>query len=383
MPDVSILDRIEEIKRIDKSDMLGHCIKSPQYSDDAIARAKPIELPARVNISPRVSIEYKKPRHIVISGMGGSAIGGEILKDWRRDELPIPIEISRDYTLPAYANEDTLVFVISYSGETEETLSSFVDALHKKCMVVSITSGGHLLSFSKRLNLPFVQIPAGLPPRAAIPYLFFPLPILLEKMGVLSNVKEEIDEAIWVMKSLGEANSPKIPVKNSLAKKLALELMGTVPVVYGFKQYNAIAHRLKTQFNENSKVVSWYDFFSELNHNEVVGWEAPEALTKHFSVIIIRDHNEPTEIKRRIDATKSLALKGANKVLEIYASGDGKLARMFSVLQIGDFLSVYLAILQNKDPTPVKTISDIKKEMKKEFGTIDKVETEIRRITRS
>ena len=383
MPDVSILDRIEEIKRIDKSDMLGHCIKSPQYSDDAIARAKPIELPARVNISPKVSIEYKKPRHIVISGMGGSAIGGEILKDWRRDELPIPIEISRDYTLPAYANEDTLVFVISYSGETEETLSSFVDALHRKCMVVSITSGGHLLFFSKRLNLPFVQIPAALPPRAAIPYLFFPLPILLEKMGVLSSVKEEIDEAIWVMKSLGEANSSKIPVKNNLAKKLALELVGTVPVVYGFKQYNAIAHRLKTQFNENSKVVSWYDFFSELNHNEVVGWEAPEALTKHFSVIIIRDHNEPDKIKRRIDATKSLALKGANKVLEIYASGDGKLARMFSVLHLGDFVSVYLAILQNKDPTPVKTISDIKKEMEKEFGTIDKVETEIRRIAKS
>jgi glucose/mannose-6-phosphate isomerase len=380
MPDVSILDRIDDIKKIDKSDMLGHCLKTSQYSRDVVERAEQIKLPAKVNVSRKVSIKYKNPRQIVITGMGGSAIGGEILRDWLRDELPIPIEISSDYTLPAYTNKDTLVFAISHSGETEETLSSFVDALRKKCMIVSITSGGHMLSFSRKLSLPFVQIPGGLPPRAAIPFLFFPLPILLEKIGALSNVREEVDETIGVMKSLGEANSPKIPVKDNLAKKLALELMGTVPVVYGFKQYNAIAHRLKTQFNENSKVVSKYDVFPELNHNEVVGWEAPEALTKHFSVIVIRDRDKPAEIRRRIEATKSLALKGAKKVLEVYASGEGRLAKMFSVLHMGDFVSVYLAILQNKDPTPVKTISAIKEEMRKEFSVIDKVEDEIRKI---
>jgi len=380
MLDVSILDRIDEIKKIDRSDMLGHCMKTPQYSNDAVTLAEQIELPAKVNISRRVSIKYGKPRHIVVTGMGGSAIGGEILRDWLQDQLPIPIEVSRDYTLPAYVNEDTLVFVISYSGETEETLSSFADALRKNCMMVSITSGGPLLSFSKKLNLPFLQVPEGLPPRAAVPYLFFPLPILLEKIGVLSNVREEIDETLRVMRSLGEANSSRVPVKNNSAKKLAVGLVDTVPVVYGFRQYSAIAHRLKTQFNENSKVVSKYEVFPELNHNEVVGWEASEALTKHFSVVIVRDRNEPAEIRRRIEATKSLALKGAKKVLEIHASGDGKLAKMFSVLHIGDFVSVYLAILQNQDPTPVKTISAIKKEMMKEFSTTDKIEDEIHKI---
>lgn len=370
MRDVSILDRISDTQKIDKSDMLGHCIKTPQYSRDVVERAELIEMP----------VKYKNPCHIVISGMGGSAIGGEILKDWLRDELSIPIEISSDYVLPAYADEDTLVFAVSHSGETEETLSSFVDALRKKCMIVAITSGGHLLSFSKRLNLPFVQIPGGLPPRAAIPFLFFPLPVLLEKIGLLSNVREEIDETIGVMKTVGEANSPTVPVKDNLAKRLAVELVGAVPVVYGFKQYNAIAHRLKTQFNENSKVVCRYDVFPELNHNEVVGWEAPEALTKRFSVVIIRDHDEPVEVRRRIEATKLLALKGVRKVLEIYASGDNKLARMFSVLHVGDFVSVYLAILQGKDPTPVKTISAIKEELKREFSVIGRVEDEIRRI---
>jgi len=380
MPDVSILDRIDEIKKIDESDMLGHCLKTPLYSRDVVEQTEQIELPARVDISRNVSIRYRKPRHIIITGMGGSAIGGEILKDWLRDGLPIPVDISRDYTVPAYANEDTLVFAISHSGETEETLSSFLDALRRKCMIVSITSGGHLLSFCKKLNLPFVRIPDGLPPRAAIPFLFFPLPILLEKIGVLSNVKEEIDETIRVMKSLGEGNSAVIPVKDNSAKHLALELVNTIPIVYGFKQYTAIAHRLKTQFNENSKVISRYDVFPELNHNEVVGWEAHEALTKHFSVIIIRDHNEPVEIRRRIETTKSLALKGAKKILEIHASGNRRLARMFSVLHIGDFVSVYLAILQNKDPTPVKTISAIKKEMRREFNVVGWMEDEIRKI---
>jgi glucose/mannose-6-phosphate isomerase len=380
MSDVSILDRIDEIKKIDESDMLGHCLKTPLYSRDVVEQTEQIELPAKVDISRKVSIRYRKPRHIVITGMGGSAIGGEILRDWLRDELPIPVDVSSDYTVPAYANGDTLVLAISHSGETEETLSSFLDALRKKCMIVSITSGGHLLSFCKKLNLPFVRISGGLPPRAAIPFLFFPLPILLEKIGVLSNVKEEIDETIRVMKSLGEANSQVIPVKDNSAKKLALELVDTVPVVYGFKQYDAVAHRLKTQFNENSKVISRYDVFPELNHNEVVGWEAPEALTAHFSVIIIRDHNESSEIKRRIEATKLLALKGAKKILEIYANGHRKLAKMFSVLHMGDFVSVYLAILQNKDPTPVKTINAIKEEMRREFSVMDRVEDEIRKI---
>ena len=380
MPDISILDRIDEIKKIDKDNMLGHCLKTPLYSRDVVDQTERIDLPAKVDISRNVSIRYRKPHHVIITGMGGSAIGGEILKDWLRDDLPIPIDISRDYTVPAYANKDTLVLAISHSGETEETLSSFLDALRKKCMIVSITSGGHLLSFCKKLDVPFVRIPGGLPPRAAIPFLFFPLPILLEKMGVLSNVKEEIDETIRVTKNLGDANSPIIPVKDNSAKHLALELVNTIPVVYGFKQYTSIAHRLKTQFNENSKVLSTYDVFPELNHNEVVGWEAPKALTKHFSVILIRDPNEPAEIRQRIEATKSLALKGAKKILEISASDNRRLARMFSVLHMGDFVSVYLAILQNKDPTSVKTISAIKEEMKRESSVMNKVENEIHKI---
>jgi len=161
---------------------------------------------------------------------------------------------------------------------------------------------------------------------------------------------------------------------------LALELVDTIPVVYGFRQYGAIARRLKTQFNENSKVLSKYDVFPELNHNETVGWEAPEALTKNYSVILIRDPNEPPEIRHRIEATKSLALHKAKKILEIHAKGDGKLAKMFSVLRVGDFASVYLAILQRVDPTPVKIIDRIKVGMKKGFDMTEKLQAEIQKL---
>ena len=366
----TILDRIDEMKKIDKNGMLSHCLKTAEYCRDVISRAEKVEIR-----------EYKKPRNIVIAGMGGSAIGGEILRDWLQDEIPMPINVCNDYSLPAYVNEHTLVFAVSYSGETEETLNVFADAMRRKCMIVAITSGGHLLSFAKKVRLPSVVIPSGLPPRAALPYVFFPLPILMEKMGVLKGKRSEIEESIGVIKTISEENSPKISTKNNLSKKLALQLRDSVPVVYGFRQYGAIAHRLKTQFNENSKVPSRYEVFPELNHNEVVGWEATEDLTKIFSVLLIRDRNEPNEIKNRIEATRLTALQKAGRILEIYAKGEEKLAKMFSVLHLGDFISVYLAILRGVDPVPVKTIDKIKMAMRKKFNATEKVEKEIQKMT--
>ena len=366
---VTLLDQPIKVKKIDKSDMLGHLTKTPDHCLDAVNRARQVKVPEKV-----------KPKNIIIAGMGGSAIGGEILQDWLREELPIPVEVCKDYVLPAYANEDTLFFANSYSGNTEETLTAFVEAIRRKCIAITITSGGYLLSFSKKLQVPHVAIPSQLPSRVAIPYLFFPLPVLLERMGILSSREEDIEETIQILKKVGEENSPEIPTENNVAKKLALELVDTIPVVYGFRQYGAIARRLKTQFNENSKVLSKYDVFPELNHNETVGWEAPEALTKNYSVILIRDPNEPPEIRHRIEATKSLALHKAKKILEIHAKGDGKLAKMFSVLRVGDFASVYLAILQRVDPTPVKIIDRIKVGMKKGFDMTEKLQAEIQKL---
>jgi glucose/mannose-6-phosphate isomerase len=380
MHKVTILDQPEEVKKIDKSNMLGHCMKLPEYCEDAIKRAKKLNIPREAEISKGFSIRYEKPKNILIAGMGGSAIGGEMLRCWLRDELPVPVDVCRDYNLPAYANNDTLAFVISYSGGTEETLSAFVDAIRRRCMTMTITSGGHLLSFSKKLNIPHIVIPDGFPSRASFPYIFFPPAILLNKMKIISNREGEIEEAISVLRSVSEENSPRNPTESNPSKKLALELEGTIPVVYGFGLYEAVAHRMKTQFNENSKLLSMYDLFPELNHNEIVGWEASQNLTKNLSVILLRDRKEPSEIKQRIELTKSLLSDKAKKTHEIYARGEGRFARMLSLKCVGDFLSVYLAILRRIDPTPVRNIEEVKRGMRKRFDLAERLKTEIENI---
>jgi len=366
---ITVLDKPERVKEVDRSDMLGDLVKTPDYCRDAIKRAKQVSVPERVN-----------PKNIVVVGMGGSAIGGEILHDWLRDTLPIPIEVCRDYTLPAYVNKDTLVFVNSYSGNTEETLTAFLTAIHRKCTVTAVTSGGQLGSFCKKLQVPHMIIPSGLQPRVAIPYMFFPLPVLMEKLGIISNIDDELEEAIQVLERVAKANAPDVPTNNNRAKQLAQELMETIPVIYGFRQYSSIAQRLKAQFNENSKVPSKSEVFPELNHNETVGYEAPESLTKKLSIILIRDPQEPPEIRNRIETTTNLVFDRANKVLEIWAEGKGKLAKMFSVMCTGDFASVYLAILQNKDPTPVNIIVRVKSELAKKTRMKEKFEAELAKL---
>jgi glucose/mannose-6-phosphate isomerase len=366
---VTILDNTEKIKQVDKNNMLGDLAKTPDYCRDAIERAKQVKVPETVN-----------PKNVVVVGMGGSAIGGELLKDWLRDTLPIPIEVCRDYTLPAYVNKDTLVFANSYSGNTEETLTAFLSATERNCTILSVTSGGQLRAFCKKLKIPHVIIPSGLQPRVAVAYMFFPLPILMEKLGILSNIEVELEEAIAVIENVAKANAPEIPTKVNNAKQLANEIAGTIPVVYGFRQYSSVSHRLKAQFNENSKVPSKSEDFPELNHNETVGYDAAAKFTKTFSVILIRDSQEPSELRNRIETTTDLVFKRANKVLEINAKGKGKLAKMFSVLFTGDFASVYLAILQNIDPTPVNIIVRVKNELAKKSCMKERFDAELAKL---
>ena len=203
------LDKIEKINEVDKSNMLGDLAMTPNYCRDAIERAKQV-----------IVSENVKPKNIVIVGMGGSAIGGEILQGWLRDTLPIPIEVCRDYTLPAFINKDTLIFANSYSGNTEETLTAFLTAIQRKCTVLAVTSGGQLEAFCKKLQLSHVIVPSGLQPRVAIPYMFFPLPVLMEKVGILSNIDDELEETIRVLEKVTKANAPNILTQDNRQNSL-------------------------------------------------------------------------------------------------------------------------------------------------------------------
>ena len=309
----SPLDEKGEIQQVDRSNMLAFCTAAPEHYEKAARNAH------------KLSVSYSKPRTIIIAGMGGSAISGDLLKDWTRDKITVPLEVSREYSLPAYADKNTLVIVTSYSGETEESLSAFLDAIKRKCMTVCISSGGTLQKFAEELGIPHLCVPPGMVPRAALPYMFMPLPVLLERIGLVSDVNPEISETFNAMRQVSDANSPENPLKNNTAKSLASSIYGTIPVFYGFGFYRAVAKRLKTQFNENSKVPAKWEVFPELNHNEIVGWEKHSELTKMLSAILIRDKAEPAEVRSRIEITKELMQPAISKMLEVWAQGESRL----------------------------------------------------------
>jgi glucose/mannose-6-phosphate isomerase len=384
MSEFSTFDSPSEIQRIDKSNMLQACEKTPSYCRDAIQLAEKIRLPNKIKASREFIINYEKPSNIVVAGMGGSAIGGELLKDWLRDRAQIPIEVSREYTLPAYVDDRSLVIAVSYSGETEETLGAFVDAIRRRSMVVAISSGGHLQKFSQDLKIPHMKIPDGFPaPRAAISYTFFPLLVLMEKLHVIDHIDLEIKETLSILQKISDENALNIPTQKNKAKRLALEIGNTIPLVCGFGQYNSVARRLKCQFNENSKIPSRFEAFSELNHNEIVGWEGPETMTGNLSAILLRDPDEPPEITRRIEITRKIASEKFNKILEIQAIGQERLPRMMSAMHLGDFVSIYLALAKNIDPTPTRNIDYLKQELKKDVNKISIYQKEIKSIINS
>jgi glucose/mannose-6-phosphate isomerase len=361
----AILNNIEKIRAVDKSGMINFCVNSAKHYREAAEIAK------------KITVDYPKPDNIIIAGMGGSGISGDLLKDWAKNKTDVQIEVNRGYELPNYAGKNTLVVIMSYSGDTEESLSAFLDALRRKCMVFCISSGGILLKYAEKLHVPFVRVVGGMPPRVALPYLFVPLLFFMEKVELVSGVSEELNEALVLLEKISRENSPE--VKDNFAKTLAVNIGKTAPVTYGFGFYRGVAKRFKQQFNENSKLPAKAEVFPELNHNEIVGWEGTGELGKCFSVIFIRDQDEPVEIKSRIETTKQIMKHEGLRMFEIQAQGKSALARMLSTILIGDFTSVYLAVLHGVDPTPVKTINYLKDTLKLS-GLKEKIVSELERL---
>lgn len=248
-------------------------------------------------------------------------------------------------------------------------------------MIVCVSSSGRLRDFAVKLGLPHILVPSGMAPRATLPYLFMPLLTVLEMIGLIPNADSEMNETVRVLKQISSENSPAKALSSNISKTLASAIYGSIPVVYGFGFYRAVAQRFKTQFNENSKIPAKWESFPELNHNEIVGWEGVKDLAKCFSVILIRDANESVEIRTRIETTKKLMNKKNLNILEVHARGTGTLARMCSVVCLGDFASVYLAVLRGVDPTPVRTINVLKKKLARS-GARDRIIRELEEIAK-
>jgi glucose/mannose-6-phosphate isomerase len=287
--------------------------------------------------------DYKTVKNIIITGMGGSAISGDVLKDWLLNILKIPIDVSRSYELPAYANENTLLICISYSGNTIETLSQLDYGIKKRCKIFGITSGGKVESILRQLNFPLTKVKSGMLPRVAFPYLLFSAINLIKSLGW---VEENI--------SLDVLEKEKSNIEKA-AQDLAKKIKGTFPIIYG--TYPSVCRRFKTQLDENSKTISKYEILPELNHNEIQTWR---NLNKKFSIVLLREKNERFEIEKSIEFLKSIIKKKTN-CYEIIAKGNTKLERMLYLIMFGDFVSYYLAKANKVDPSENKYIDELKK----------------------
>ncbi len=351
-----MLDDLKQIKNIDKSDMLSDIAGFP----DQIVKSK--------EIVENSSLEsFYKIDNIIISGMGASAITGDIIQKLFRDRIDIPIFVSRQYDLPKWANKNTLVLSQSYSGNTEETLSTFKHAYQKHCKIISLSSGGKLKEYSEKRNLSHIMIPTGVQPRAATGYLLFSSLYALLKTGIFRyDMENEINETIAITKELRNNNKKEINKDKNLAKQLAEKIYNTIPQVYGWTIYTPIAKRWCTQFNENSKLICRYDEVSESNHNDIVGWSSNPEISKLFSCLLFRDHdNETVYLSKRFEFMKKLYSELTANYIEIQVLGKKRLPKMMYAMYLGDFTSCYLGILRKIDPMSIGAIIELKNELSK------------------
>lgn len=348
----------EGIKQLDKSDMLGLLLDFPLQCKTAVDIAK----------QAKILFEKRDFQKIVFAGLGGSAIGADLVRSYLYFESKVPLIVCREYDLPAYVDDKTLVFICSYSGNTEETISAYLQARKKGANIIVISSGGSLKEYAEKDRFTFIQIPQGSPPRCALGYLSIVPLCVLSRLGFIGDLEPELSSLFAVLEELkNKCLNPRIGVKDNIAKYIAGKLHGKFAIVYSSSiNFDVAATRLRGQLAENSKALASSHVFPEMNHNEIVGWKNPNKLFKNFVVIMLRDKNIHPRVTKRMNITEELIKREEVSILEIWSRGEGLLSRIFSLIYIGDFISFYLAILYGIDPTPVESVTYLKNQLAKE-----------------
>ena len=349
------LDDPQVYKKYDPEGMLSHIHELPQLCRQAWQMATAFDLPQ----------DYSQANKVVILGMGGSAIGGDLVASLISAEAKIPVLVQRDYNLPAFVDSKTLVIASSYSGMTEETLFTFKEALNTNSKKLVITTGGRLKDIAQERNVPVFSFAYKAQPRAALPFSFLPIVNFVQRLGFIGDKSDDVAEMIEFLKKLSQKINETIPVSQNQAKQLAQELYGKLTVIYGADITAEVAHRWKTQLNENSKAWAFHEVFPELNHNAVVGYQFPSELASKIVVVMLRSSHLSNQILRRYQITSQLLDKAGIGYYLMDGSGESPLAQMMSLVLFGDYVSYYLAILNQTDPTPVKAIDYLKGELGK------------------
>jgi glucose/mannose-6-phosphate isomerase len=346
--------RSKKIK-LDPGKMYEDIFNFPNHLEEGNRIGQKMELP---------DLDAGSIQQVVVCGMGGSAIGADLVRSYLGDRLKIPMVICRHYRLPGFVGRNTLVIGSSYSGNTEETLTAIAAANKAGAKLVCITTGGRLEAMATENGWSCVKIPPGMMPRAALAYSFAPLLVLMSRMGFVPECDNDLESAA----SSARERSVKYSIdsEGNAAMELANRIYGRIPIVYsGQDHFDAVAVRFKGQICENSKQLAFANVYPEFNHNELVGWELYEAFVDKLIVLTLKDIDDHLRVAARMKIIHTLFSERKIETIELISDGDSLLSRMFSLIQLGDFASFYLAILNGIDPSPVEVIDYLKSALEK------------------
>jgi len=347
------LDDPRVYKQYDPEGMLAHLHKMPELCRQAWRTAMNFDLPR----------DYTEISKVVILGMGGSAIGGDLASNLVASEAKLPILVHRNYNLPASIDSETLVIASSYSGMTEEILSSFEQALETDSKKLVITTGGRLKIMAAERKIPVFIFDYKAPPRAALPFSLLPIIGFLQRLGFISDKSADVTETAEVLEKLSQRINEGVPLPRNPAKQLAHRLYSRLPIIYGAGILSGVARRWKTQLNENSKAWAFYEVFPELNHNAVVGYQFPPELAGKIMIILLRSAHLHKRIQLRHQVTCRLLEQARVNYQIVDGEGTSQLSQLMSLVLFGDYISYYLAIMHKVDPSPVKAIDYLKEQL--------------------
>src|SRR5918996_334965 len=352
------LDDPDALKRIDPSDMLGKVAELPRQ----LAQAR------RVAAATELEERHRDVDAVVVLAMGGSAIGAELVAGAAGERLRVPLIVHRDYGLPGGIGPRTLVIGASHSGETVETLSGVGMARERGLPLVAITTGGRLAHIADEARLPLLRYQQPGQPRAAIGFGVGLMHELLSRAGLIAD-PDPIGQSVQAAEALFERLGPSVETDANPAKQLAWAMFGRIIVVYGHGAMAPVAHRWKTQLNENTKAWAAWEQMPEANHNAIEGSLNPRELSDALYVVQVRDPDEPPQIETRYRVVEELLGERATTRSEVRGEGPDRLARVLTAVAWGDLVSVYLAILYQTDPTPVTLLSMLKERLARATGS--------------
>ena len=347
----------EEISKVDKSGMYD------------LAKSFNVQLKEGKAIAEQVDLStdlMDGVTGVVVVGMGGSAIAGDLVRCFAQSSAAVPISVIRNYELPGYVGDKTLVIASSFSGNTEETLAGLREALKRGSRIICITSGGEVERIAEEQGLSVVKIPGGMPPRAALGYSLSVLLVIADALKIIHIAEDEWTESFATLDNLiGEYS---VLNSENEARSIAEHLKDKLPIIYSATGLlESVNIRWRGQIQENAKKMAYGNVYPELNHNEIMGWQSAGAGSMHstLGVVVLRDKEDHSKNQHRMAITMGLLEARAGSWIEVQSKGESRLARMLSTICLGDWVSLYLAYIREVDPTPIELIDKLKEELSK------------------